>query len=638
MDHILKAARASGSLNLSNRSLRELPNEVYKYMDACGEGEKWWEAVELQKLIVAHNSILILRDDLRNLTSLTVLNVSHNRLTQIPPVIGELIMLKMLDISFNMISYLPSEIGSLTSLIKLDCSGNLLKELPNTIGRCTKLSEIKVSNNSLAALPEELMGCAKLAKLDMEGNKLVALPESIFASCKSLVELNAAKNAIARIPEILGLLSRLIHLDLHQNRISSLPSSISGCTSLSELYLGNNLLSSLPVEMGELSQLRTLDLHSNQLKEYPVEACKLQLLVLDLSNNSLSGLPSQIGMMMTLRKLLLTGNPLGSLRSNLVCGPTATLLKYLRGRISVDENASASAQPSGTDDLVATAARLSLSSKELSLRELSLDHVPDVVLESVDIVKVDISKNFIKELPEKLSLCSSLQALILSYNKISEWPVQVLSSLPNLTCLKLDHNPLFQIPSDAFGHLSRLKILDLSGITAALPETNSLSSMLLLEELYMRRMHLQKVPLDIENLHHLRILDLSQNLLVSVPEGFSNLASLTELDLSDNNITALPAQLVVPSTDHTESSRQLLLARRFPYRLLGSTASVLHNLHLLLQPALGLCSLHVPSSVAVDFVAVGLVCLFFSSYLVDLCSSLCCTYGSEDYNKIVRCG
>ncbi|KAF3772653.1 Plant intracellular Ras-group-related LRR protein 6 [Nymphaea thermarum] len=151
------------------------------------------------------------------------------------------------------------------------------------------------------------------------------------------------------------------------------------------------------------------------LKEYPVEACKLHLSVLDLSNNSLSGLPPQIGMMTTLRKLLLTGNPLRSLRSNLVCGPTATLLKYLRGRISSDESASASAQPSSTDDLLATAARLSLSSKELSLRELSLDHVPDVVLESVDVVKVDLSKNFIKELPEKLSCCSSLKAMSHGY-------------------------------------------------------------------------------------------------------------------------------------------------------------------------------------------------------------------------------
>lgn len=32
-----------------------------------------------------------------------------------------------------------------------------------------------------------------------------------------------------------------------------------------------------------------------QLKDYPAEACKLQLLVLDLSNNSFSGLPAEMG-------------------------------------------------------------------------------------------------------------------------------------------------------------------------------------------------------------------------------------------------------------------------------------------------------------------------------------------------------
>lgn len=35
-----------------------------------------------------------------------------------------------------------------------------------------------------------------------------------------------------------------------------------------------------------------------QLKQFPVEACKLRLSVLDLSNNSLSGLPPEIGMML----------------------------------------------------------------------------------------------------------------------------------------------------------------------------------------------------------------------------------------------------------------------------------------------------------------------------------------------------
>lgn len=48
-----------------------------------------WQAVDLQKLILAHNDIAVLREDLKNLACLVVLNVSHNNLSQLPAAIGE---------------------------------------------------------------------------------------------------------------------------------------------------------------------------------------------------------------------------------------------------------------------------------------------------------------------------------------------------------------------------------------------------------------------------------------------------------------------------------------------------------------------------------------------------------------------
>lgn len=47
------------------------------------------QAMELQKLILAHNDIESLKEDLRNLPQLTVLNVSHNKLSELPAAIGE---------------------------------------------------------------------------------------------------------------------------------------------------------------------------------------------------------------------------------------------------------------------------------------------------------------------------------------------------------------------------------------------------------------------------------------------------------------------------------------------------------------------------------------------------------------------
>ncbi|KAI3755799.1 hypothetical protein L1987_55605 [Smallanthus sonchifolius] len=526
MDRMLKAARASGSLNLSNRSLKEVPDEVYKSLDSVGESENWWEAVELQKLILAHNDIQLLKEDIRNLPLLSVLNISHNKLSHLPTAIGELKSLKALDVSNNLLCEIPEEVGSAASLIKFDCSSNQLKDLPCSLGNCLDLSDLKASNNHLTSLPEDLGNCSKMSKLDVEGNKLTMLSEKLVASWAFLTELNAAKNTLSGIPESIGSLSRLIRLDLHQNRIASIPSSIKGCSLLAEFYMGNNFLTLLPTEIGELINLGAFDLHSNKLKEYPVEACKLKLSVLDLSNNSLSGLPPDIGLMTTLRKLVLIGNPIRTLRSSLVSGPTPALLRFLRSRLPAEE-----------------ASRLSLGSKELSLGGHGLSVVPPQVWETSDITKVDLSRNSIEDLPVQLSSCASLETLILSRNKIKEWPSAILESLHNLVCLKLDNNPLRQIPSDRFQAAPKLQVLDLSGNAGCLPENPAFSFLMQLQELYLRRMQISEIRTDILSLPKLRILDMSQNSLQMVPEGFKNATSLQELRLSDNNISTLPPEL-----------------------------------------------------------------------------------------------
>ncbi|XP_071736613.1 plant intracellular Ras-group-related LRR protein 6 [Rutidosis leptorrhynchoides] len=542
MDRMLKAARASGSLNLSNRSLKEVPDEVYKSLDAVGEGENWWEAVELQKLILAHNEIELIKEDIKNLPLLTVLNISHNKLSYLPAAIGELKSLKSLDVSNNLLHEIPEQVGSATSLIKFDCSGNQLKDLPSSLGNCPVLADLKASNNRLTSLPEELSHCSKMSKLDVEGNRLTVLSENLVASWTSLTELNAAKNTLSGIPESIGSLNRLIRLDLHQNKIALIPSSIMGCSSLAEFYMGNNFLTSLPPEIGQLTKLGTFDLHSNQLKEYPVEACRLTLSVLDLSNNSLSGLPAEIGLMTSLRRLVLTGNPIRTLRSSLVAGPTPALLRFLRSRLPAQEESGMS-ENKEKEKVIAMASRLSLGSKELSLGGHGLSVVPPQVWETNDITKLDLSKNSIEDLPAQFSSCVSLETLILSRNKIKEWPSAILEPLHNLVCLKLDINPLRQIPSDGFKATSKLQVLDLSGNAGCLPEHPAFSFLLQLQELYLRRMQISEVRTDLLSLPKLRILDMSQNSLASIPEGFKDATSLQQLFLSDNNISTLPPQL-----------------------------------------------------------------------------------------------
>uniref|UniRef100_A0A2N9IE65 Uncharacterized protein n=1 Tax=Fagus sylvatica TaxID=28930 RepID=A0A2N9IE65_FAGSY len=148
---------------------------------------------------------------------------------------------------------------------------------------------------------------------------------------------------------------------------------------------------------------------------------------------------------------------------------------------------------------------------ELSLEGLGLSAVPSEVWESGEVIKVNLSRNAIQELPVELSSCISLQTLVLSRNKIKDWPGAILKSLPNLSCLKLDNNPLGQIPADGFQAVSRVQVLDLSGNAASLPEHPVFSS----------------IP----------------QFARALPEEFQHLTSLTELDLSDNNIAVLPPEL-----------------------------------------------------------------------------------------------
>ncbi|KAG0616095.1 hypothetical protein M758_5G090100 [Ceratodon purpureus] len=562
IERMIKAAKASGSLNIANRNLTEVPPRIYNLLNEGGSEEKWWEVVEIQKLDISHNCITALSDQLGGIGSLTILNLSHNQLTTLPAAICNLALLKTLDVSRNSIAELPSDLGLLTSLVRLNCSHNSLSKLPDSLGKCSELAELKAHNNSLVTLPEELKCCAKLSNLNVESNRIGGLSEDLFSSLPNLTELSAGKNAITALPNSLGKLSKLVRIDFHQNRLTTLPATIAGCTALKELYLGDNLLKAVPAEVGQLKTLSNLDLHSNQLTEFPAMACSLRLSLLDLSNNNLSGLPSELGSMTSLRKLLLGGNPMRSLRSTLVLGPTPALLRYLQSRMpstaaetEAQEQAPETGNIFGTvgqPDQISRAARRATSSKILSLPKKNLVEVPAAVWETTDITTVDLTHNQIKVLPTELSMCSALEVLMLSHNKIAEWPSAVLGSVPSLQELHLAYNPIREFPQGAFVAIAKLVVLDLSGIPIMLPPPPALAEMPNLQDLLLRRTQLQDFREDFKSLQKLRLLDVSQNSISVVPEWITCLARLETLDISDNNVSQLPPKLglLEPSLKH----------------------------------------------------------------------------------------
>lgn len=87
-DALLSQARKSGQLNLSNRGLTEVPDKVWRVnLDVppearnvsldCADGDKWWEIVDLTKLILASNKLTEISSEIVQFPALTVLDVSR---------------------------------------------------------------------------------------------------------------------------------------------------------------------------------------------------------------------------------------------------------------------------------------------------------------------------------------------------------------------------------------------------------------------------------------------------------------------------------------------------------------------------------------------------------------------------------
>lgn len=85
-ESLLRQARKSGQLNLSGRGLNKIPDKVWrlnqelpseaKSVSLDNTDERWWEQVELEKLILASNCLTEISENISQLPALTVLDVS----------------------------------------------------------------------------------------------------------------------------------------------------------------------------------------------------------------------------------------------------------------------------------------------------------------------------------------------------------------------------------------------------------------------------------------------------------------------------------------------------------------------------------------------------------------------------------
>ncbi|GFT54786.1 leucine-rich repeat-containing protein 47 [Nephila pilipes] len=170
---------------------------------------------------------------------------------------------------------------------------------------------------------------------------------------------------------------------------------------------------------------------------------------------------------------------------------------------------------------------------------------------------LEISKTHLKELPPDIGLLTNLTRMVVSYNELNKLPSEI-QSLKKLKVLDVSHNALSELPP-GLSDLIELQSLNVSSNElSAIPSLNDLLNLVKLDiccnkfaaipvsvcdsklfhftDLIANKNLISEIPIEIEHLETLRVLDLSENQLEKIPGELGSCMKLKELNLKGNKL------------------------------------------------------------------------------------------------------
>ncbi|KAI9278445.1 hypothetical protein BDA99DRAFT_531199 [Phascolomyces articulosus] len=539
---LIRQAKSSGKLNLANRHLDRVPDEVWSMyhvdpnkivVDFSSTDDAWYDSTELNKLIISDNSITDIDERLgQEFGALTLLDCRNNQLEKLPESLRQLQQLTVLHLSHNQIQTFPESIFDLERLRDLDLSHNQLTVVPPTIKRLGQLETLDLNDNLIQEVADEIGHLVKLRKLYLNQNQLVQLPLiHHLKNLKKLEELHLFKNQlrVLFVQEETGgaiELPSLSRLDVRQNNLAHImewgKESLLSLPKLKEMLLAMNHLSQASIGFVSLLKntphVQTLDISSNLFSEIPDAVIHdlSQLQRLDVSANHLRQLRNDLGQLKHLQVLSWEGNPLRSAPRNV---SMAELIESLRSKMVLDQQEQGEEQEEAHDDHAAHHASAAAASTTF---DPTTTKVPSS--SSMDVVNPMHSP----APPKRAS-----GTLDLSQKRLSELDPSELSSITtHPATLQLHHNMFDTIPMALFDHplASTLVALDLDHNRI---KTLSLTT---LENTHVFP-SLQKVSLSNNRITTLSFHDKEK-------DSFSLVfPQLIELNISINQLTQLPENL-----------------------------------------------------------------------------------------------
>ncbi|KAJ3676452.1 hypothetical protein LUZ60_003864 [Juncus effusus] len=180
----------------------------------------------------------------------------------------------------------------------------------------------------------------------------------------------------------------------------------------------------------------------------------------------------------------------------------------------------------------------------VALSDCQLKAVPEEVWACGAAIRIlDLSTNFVQEIPMNINALVSLKKLVLNGNNLSEENIcwEGLISLRSLSYLSLNNNRLTNLPSLLAKVTSLREIHVANNKLTNLPD--EIESLIQLEILETCNNRISSLPLSIGNCKSLIEIDMSFNLLTELPETLGNLNNLKALHLRNNGLKSLPSTL-----------------------------------------------------------------------------------------------
>lgn len=345
--------------------------------------------------------------------------------------------------------------------------------------------------------------------------------------------------------------------ELHLFMLSGLPNSVFDITELEVLKLELIPDVRISAKVSQMTNLQELHLYNCPAKVEQTGFTFLRdhLRCLHVKFTDVAEIPPWVYLLKSLRELYLIGS-LNSEHNKMIGLESLKDLRhlktlYLKSNLNKIPTNLTDLSPhliklvvhnDGTKLLVLSSLKKMTSLRELELHHCDLERIPHAVFSLTNLQDLDLKSNSLRTIEEVISFqhLKRLTCLKLWHNKIVEIPPNI-NQVKNLESLYLSYNKLQTLPPALF-YLPKLRYLDLgyNSISLIPTEVGLLQN---LQHFDITGNKVEVLPKQLFRCTKLKVLCVGNNSITILPESVGQLTQLVQLNVKGNCLDHLPYQL-----------------------------------------------------------------------------------------------